>query len=75
VALSYSRAVSTVSPKVIRIGVPSEELASWSPEAGLGLGDGSGVLAPGAPVALSPSSSPPPQAESEMVARSASASG
>ena len=63
---------STVSPKVIRIGVPSEGLASWSPGAGLGLADGSGVLAPGAPVAWSPFSSPPPQAESEMVARKAS---
>ena len=28
VALSCSRVVSSVSPKVIRIGVPSEELAS-----------------------------------------------
>jgi hypothetical protein len=51
VALSSSRAVSSVSPTVIRIGVAFWALASWSPEAGLGLGGGAEVLVSEAPAA------------------------
>jgi hypothetical protein len=42
---------SSVSPKVIRIGVLFRALAFWSPEAGLGLSDGAGGLVSGAPAA------------------------
>jgi hypothetical protein len=65
VALSESLPVSRVSPKLMRIGVPSR-----SREPGTAPGDGDGMLASDAPAAGSSSSSPP-QAENGMVASSA----
>jgi hypothetical protein len=51
VALSSSRAVSSVLPKVIRIGMSFRAPAFWSPDAGLGPDDGAEVPISGAPPA------------------------
>jgi hypothetical protein len=56
-----------VSPKVIRIGVPSEAPASCAPEVEVGLGDGAEVLASEVLVPCSPASSAP-HAGSDMTA-------
>ena len=66
--------MSSVSPKVIRIGVPSGAPASCAAEVEVGVVEdaevlGSEVLVPG-----SPASTVPPHAESDMTASRASAS-